>query len=376
MRIAFVLSHSPQYARISEKDYLKHPKYEHQYCKALRDLGHEAELFVLSYEKKPYRKKHIFGHYVNFIPVDFKIGNSEFSFELLNILSKTKFDIYHLHAYYFPMYDPLAILCKIKRFPIVCQFHGKGPNQPRFFEKIIKFFTLRLPFKILCVTQEEANFVQKNFGISSKKAIFFPNGLDTNYFRPRKISKTSLKLDDRFFYLLFVGRLSFHNKGVDTLIKSMTKLPDDVKLIVIGDGSDFENMLTMIKDLNLEDRITPLGGQPGETVVKYYNAVDTIVLPSNFDFWPGVVLEGMYAKKPVIASRIGGIPDMIDNWKTGILVEPGNVDQITKAVLRIKKDKKLRLKIGNNAHKKVQNNFNWGVIGKRLEYIYKEALKS
>ncbi len=375
MKIAFVLPHSPQYAKISEGDYLKHPKYEHQYCKALRDLGHEAELFVLSYKKKPYRKRHIFGHFVNFIPVDFKLGNSEFSFKLLEVLWKSNFDIYHLHAYYFPMFDPLSVMCKIKNFSFVCQFHGKGPGQPRFFDRLIKFFTLRLPAKILCVTREEVDNVKKVFGLPSGNVTFFPNGLDLDYFKPRIISKEQMKLSGSIFYLLFVGRLSFHNKGVDTLINAVSKLPDDVKLLVIGDGPDFNNMLELIKKLDLEDRVIPLGGQPGSVVVKYYNVVDCIVAPSNFDFWPGVVLEGMYSKKPVIASKVGGIPDMIDNWKTGILVEPGNVNQIVNTVLKLKKDKKLSSFIGNNAHKKVKTQFNWDIIGKRAEKIYEEVLR-
>ena len=95
----------------------------------------------------------------------------------------------------------------------------------------------------------------------------------------------------------------------------------------------------------------------------YYSSSDVVVLPSLSENFPVVALEAMSSGKPVIASRVGGIPELVSNNKNGILVSPGNVEQMVEALLRLLENPSLRNRMGDMGRKIVEEKFDWKKIG-------------
>lgn len=158
--------------------------------------------------------------------------------------------------------------------------------------------------------------------------------------------------------LLFVGSL-IDIKGLQYLIKSMPKIikqfPES-KLHIVGDGSEKTKYETIVKDLRLQNNIIFHGKVPNEKVINFYKKSFLFIMPSICIETFGLVgLEAMASGLPVIGSNIGGIPEWLEDGKTGFLVEPGNIEQISNNIIRILSDEKLANDLAENARKRAEN---------------------
>ncbi len=150
--------------------------------------------------------------------------------------------------------------------------------------------------------------------------------------------------------ILSAGRLVSW-KGFEVLIEIMTDLPD-WKLIIVGDGPEYENLKIKIKNLKLNDRVVLAGAVPREKLLEYLNDSGIFVLNTSFESFSFQVVEAMAAGLPVITTNIGNLAEIIENDKEGILVEPNNKEQILAAIKKISEDKNFSEKIIKNAEKK------------------------
>jgi glycosyltransferase involved in cell wall biosynthesis len=134
-------------------------------------------------------------------------------------------------------------------------------------------------------------------------------------------------------YVLFVGRLN-RQKGIMTLLSAMSSgVKSDVKLIVVGQGELESEVVSTIKCGGLADKVTFLGPLWGEEVRKLMMRAAAVVVPSEwYDNLPLILCQANAMGKPVIASRIDGIPEYVENGKNGFLFEPGNTQQLAAAI--------------------------------------------
>lgn len=169
-------------------------------------------------------------------------------------------------------------------------------------------------------------------------------------------------------YGLYFGRLS-KEKGIETLLKAHNNLPNSFPLKIVGTGP-LENDLRK-EYLNVEF----LGYKSGEELNKLIANASFVVVPSEwYENCSMVVLESMAFGKPVIGSRIGGIPEQIEEGKTGFLFERGNVEELTEKIALLGADKSLRQRFGRNARKKLENEYSLDEHCQKLENIYKDLL--
>jgi len=146
-------------------------------------------------------------------------------------------------------------------------------------------------------------------------------------------------------------------KGVDGLIKIIKRLDNSV-LLVLGDGPHKEELKVLAKGLGVEDRVVFMGSVEHKEIVNYYKASDLFVLNTNYEALSHTLLEVMKAGTPIITTNIGGNPEVIEDGKSGLLVEYNNESQLISAVEKVFGDEWL----ANNMTKKAQeklNNFNW-----------------
>src|SRR3989344_4513170 len=169
--------------------------------------------------------------------------------------------------------------------------------------------------------------------------------------------------------ILFVGRL-IERKGVEFLISSMPKVLRgvEVELQIVGDGPLFPSLQKQINSLSLQKNVKLYGKISDRDLKKMYEECDVFVLPSIIDRWGDteglgvVLLEAMSFGKPVIASSVGGIIDIVKNERTGLLVSEKDPDSLANAIIKILTDEKLAGKLGETGYKYVMNNFNWDTL--------------
>ncbi|HSA07342.1 MAG TPA: glycosyltransferase [Candidatus Gastranaerophilales bacterium] len=177
--------------------------------------------------------------------------------------------------------------------------------------------------------------------------------------------------NDNQDYFLYVGRLD-REKGVDLLIEAMRKLPKDVLLHIVGEGYEKEKLINLAKSYNL-DNINFLGYLDGEDLkIQYQNCLATI-LPCNwFEVFGRTLLESFLCSKPVIASNIAAIPNIIDHGLNGYLFEPKNIEEISEMMLRLINDKEFAAEMGENGNKKLKLLYNSELYySKYLELLIK-----
>lgn len=150
-----------------------------------------------------------------------------------------------------------------------------------------------------------------------------------------------------------VGRL-VPWKGFDVLIELMKDLPD-WRLVIVGDGPEYQNLKLKIKDLKLEEKVQLAGAIPREEMLNLLSQSSIFVLNTSFESFSFAVVEAMNVGLPVITTNIGNLAEIVENGKEGILVSPNNKEQILSAVKKISENKEFREMIIENAKEKAQH---------------------
>lgn len=180
--------------------------------------------------------------------------------------------------------------------------------------------------------------------------------------------------------ILFVGRI-IPIKGLDVLLRSFKIVQEKVgyaQLHFVGpilDNKYHDKLAKMINDLDLQDTCNLLGPKEGTKLEREYSEASVFVLPSERESNPIVLLEAMASGKPIVATTVGGIPEIITDGLEGFLVEYGNHEELAKKILILLSDNNMREKMGNSGKQKVRN-YTWINIAKQTCQVYEKAIES
>jgi len=153
---------------------------------------------------------------------------------------------------------------------------------------------------------------------------------------------------------LFVGRLSME-KGAEVAIEAMAHLPGETCLDVVGDGDQRSNMESLVGRLGLEERVQFHGWREPHAVAELMQTSVAVLLPSLWQEPVGLVsLEAMAKARPVIASRVGGIPEFVEHGKTGMIVPPGNARALAGAMQALHENRQLAATLGQAGRRRVE----------------------
>jgi glycosyltransferase involved in cell wall biosynthesis len=174
-------------------------------------------------------------------------------------------------------------------------------------------------------------------------------------------------------YYLYIGRIS-EEKGIKTLIDAAIRA-NAGKLKIIGDGPLKEEMIAYAKSMNGESRIEFLGHKSHEEVIEYLKRCQFVVLPSEcYENFPYSVLEAFSCGKPVIGTRIGGIPKIIRNWETGLLFESGNSEYLSLKIRYLINHPDKARDMGARAKTLVKDELNDKKYYESILHIYKRLI--
>lgn len=240
------------------------------------------------------------------------------------------FDVIDAH-YFYPDGVAAAMLGKYFNKPVVISALGTDINliaQFKLPRKMI-LWASRQASSIVTVSEALKTELIK-LGVDSHKIVTLRNGVDLELFRPVDRQAVRAQLGISGFALLSVGNL-VALKGHDRIIESLSLLPG-VNLFIAGSGPDAEALKKLARTKNLDDRVRLLGPLPQETLREYYGACDALVLASSREGWANVLLEAMACGTPVVASRVGGTPEVVTSPAAGVLMPSNTPEGVAQGV--------------------------------------------
>jgi glycosyltransferase involved in cell wall biosynthesis len=304
----------------------------------------------------------------NGVPVFYLEKKLGFDIKIINRLYKLfkeqKPDVIHTHLYIMPYVIPAAILARVPvRVHTIHNIAEKevGTINRKFSRFFYKFCRVR-PVSISPLVQES---VMEEYGLQPAKVNMIYNGIDLNKCIPKKNYKTKEKI-----ILLHIGRFSEQKNHME-LIESFKIVHDSAPnavLRLIGSGELEPGVRERVKELNLEECVEFLGLK--SNVHKFLAEADIFVLPSLWEGMPMTLIEAMATGLPIVAAEVGGIPDMIKDNTTGLLVSPHR-ESISEALLRFIGDYRLRENMGNAA-KIASKQFSSQEMAKQYIGVYKK----
>ncbi|HUX99286.1 MAG TPA: glycosyltransferase family 4 protein [Candidatus Deferrimicrobium sp.] len=359
-------------------------------CKRLRKRSHNV--YVLTTTKSnffPQQKELLDFEIIDEIQI-FRVRYSlrMFGFPLGAIMLVKKLRINYIYITDF--WGSIALFCKrVFRIPFVYILNGYNPICPtgmlfhdqlcNGFEimKCIKNchqfslrFLLTLSFtrvllreakRVFAISKAVRNAYLSFFGQIPIKLNYY--GIDSQKFRPLQVQffKIPYNLKESDKIILFFGRLIKYRGVADFIVyfKEITKQVN-CKLLIVGLGSDLPEIKNKVRMLKLQESVVFAGILRDQELIDVINFSQLIILPILFpEPLSLVVLESMACAKPVVSFELGGVKDLLNNMKTGVLVPPNDWSQFIRRILQLLKDDKLREAIGLAARRKVEKMFNW-----------------
>jgi len=233
--------------------------------------------------------------------------------------------------------------------------------------KWAKRFTLAHADRALANSKSTmARAVEKQKVSADQFAVVYP-GVDDQLFSKQIVYvRKQYKLNSDDFVVLTICQL-IKRKGVDDLLRAIGEIGDKrVKLLVVGKGPETGNLKALAAELNIQDRVIFAGSAAYEFMSNYYQAADVFAMTSKYIASEGdieglgiVLLEAQYFGLPVIGTNSGGIPETIQDGKTGLIAPEADPEAIAAAVLKLKNNPEARRQMGETGKKFVRENFAW-----------------
>ncbi len=297
--------------------------------------------------------------------------------DLISIIRDRKIDLMHTQLYHANMYGRLAAFRA--GVPVViteCNVY----KTYKFKRKVINRFLGKRTDRVIAVSNSVRDYVLERDGLDPAKVTVVNNGVDITRFKPatnqEKVEiRRSLGIDPDLELLGTVSRLS-SQKGHTYLLKAFASTLEafpDLKLLIVGSGSLEEELKREAAGLDLIDSVRFLGAR--RDVPEILKALDIFVMPSLWEGFPRALLEAMATGLPVVAARVGGVPDAIEDRVSGLLVEPTDVDGLADSVSAVLTDSALAMKLGNNAREVVEGSFSVSFMADNMARLYREVLE-
>ena len=243
-----------------------------------------------------------------------------------------------------------------------------------FWQKAIEKFVFRNTSLIIVGNSGAKDRVRKR-GFSGQIEILPQFGVNIEHFKPLDVSDLRTELGLSGFVVGFVGRF-VEEKGIRTLLEAMSKLPEDVSLLLVSSSSklpaEFEDLA---KSLGVFERVKIVSKIPHQDLPKYMNLMDVFVLPSETtktwkEQFGRVLIEAMACGIPVVGSSSGAIPEVIGD--VGLIFEEKNSEALAAKIENLRSNKALCQDLAEKAHRRVRNNFTFEKIVERTARIYRK----
>lgn len=284
---------------------------------------------------------------------------------LIRLIQNYRVSVFNFHYVSLSVF-PIALLryFRLYRGKLILSFHGSdlsGAKKAVGIRHVLWKFILSQADSIVACSQNFAVDVCKFAGKAKCRVCTIYNGIDFNYFLNNADQSVELPVDlcDRRF-ILTVAAFE-HRKGLDVLLKAFREVrrkEPNIALVLVGWGKAKSDLQALINKLELVD-VFMFESVPHNQIALFLERATVFCLPSRSEPFGIVILEAGVFRLPVVASCIGGVPEIIVDGETGLLVEPENVEALSFALQRVLSDLDFANHLGEHLHRHVILNFSW-----------------
>jgi len=283
-------------------------------------------------------------------------------------------DVVHAHGLgRFPTFLWWASHAKKKRF-IVTTHSDEGTRKfaKKVFDSLIPAFTILHADAVIALSEHEKEYLIR-LGVNENKISVIPNGVDL-----KEVELYRNKSMHQQNSLLFAGRMDIYHKGLDILLQAIQKLVNcgfkEIKLHLAGPEVGFYSTIQKLVDnLGIRQNVIMHGLLSRKSLLRLMANSTALVLPSRFEPFGIVILEAMALGTPVVATSVGGIPEILKYGKCGIIVRPNDPDALADGIERLLSDGRKANSVVKAALDEVRN-YSWDKIAIKTLTVYKQLL--
>jgi len=251
---------------------------------------------------------------------------------------------------------------------------GGEKNYYHTVEKITSFMVDHY----ITVSESVKDYLIHKADLLPEKITTVYNGVTLNWTGAGMEDKVSMPfgLEPQDSVVLSMGRLH-RQKGYDYFIRAIARVKREVprvKVLIAGEGEEENNLKNLVRSLDLTKEIIFTG--LSLDVGKILSFTGLFVLPSLWEGMPNAVLEAMSAAKPVVATHVGGVPELVADGETGILVPPEDTEALARAIVDLLQDPPRGRSMGEAGRERVQAHFSMTAMVTKTDYLYQELLKA
>lgn len=360
-------------------------------AKALAKKGIEVHVFTPEFPGAPYEEAdgqlHVhrvrveLGH-PSFIVWTFLMNH--FIEKRLGMEGLSSFDILHIHDW---LTAPAGIAAKhLGKKVLVATIHSTekrrsfGLTTPdSFLIDGIEWWATYEAKMVIVASHWMKREVVEHFKLPEEKVRVIPNGINPEDFKlqvdPGKV-KMSIGLSPFDRIVLFIGRLT-SQKGAEFLIRAFPKILSEepaARLVIVGDGPLLDRLKALAHEVGIAHLSRFLGHIDNVVLKPILKSADVLVVPSIYEPFGIVALEGMASGVPVVASSVDGLREVVEHEVTGIHVYPGDPNSIAWGVLKVLKDEQLAKRIVDEARRRVEQRYSWDMVAEETRKVYEDAL--
>ena len=298
-----------------------------------------------------------------------------YPFKLASLIKQKKIDVIHAHNATAWFYGTWASI--LTRVPIVYTEHDRSFPTPLRL-KYFHYFFGKYATAVIAVSKTVKENLEKYEHIKNVKVIY--NGIDPDLFKPASIEEKVLKkkqlgLNKNDFVLGNVGRMDYwkNQRILIEILPDLKKISPQIKLILVGGGEEEGNLKKSAIKKGVKNDVIFLGQR--SDVNQILKAFDIFVFPSLTEGLPLVVIEAMATGLPIVASHVGGIPELVVNGETGFLVSPTSKEEIKETIIKLLDNPKLRKEMGQIARKRFETHFSLPQMVQKYIEVYEEAVR-
>jgi glycosyltransferase involved in cell wall biosynthesis len=277
-------------------------------------------------------------------------------------------------------------VAKIARIPCILTYHGTyvlakrdlgGGIRQLFF--ILENVIMRIPWDaIVCVDYFSLGFLQHHFRTRSQRLYVIPSGVDAEQFHSMPVKESTHRTG---VYTILCPRRIDPKNGIEYLIRASIECKPNIQSLVLliagRTNAGMEDHARLLHDLvrtgNSDSYVRFLGDVEHDKMPELYNSADIVVIPSLAEARSLSALEAMACEKPIIATRVGGLPEIVKENFNGILVNPGDVGDLVRAIYRLHDGPELSHELGRNARTIALEN-DWTNRAHDYENLYEEVI--
>ena len=304
---------------------------------------------------------------------------------LYKLISKYRIDIIHAIGTVTTLTFTAAFISRITKKPLILTIQGAATTSAdpladvvkKLYDKSIARFVGRTSKKVITLSNK-LDQRALDIGVKRSKIRVVPNGINTDMFNPNMYDSTETKRELGFepsnLVLGFTGRL-VPLKGVEYLLQALEivrRSAPDVSLLIIGDGPQRSDIENRARNSNLTVKITGWVGR--NEIPHYLSAIDIFVCPSLTEGMPVAVIEAMAMQKPIVATNVGGNPDLVEHGKNGFIGPPRDPYFIAGAIQKLATTERLRKQMGQLSRKLIEKKFTWDKLVPKIEKVYEQSL--